>query len=68
MTGREQRESIRHVESVLKIRSRLSQLAFQPELKVKCLIFLFSFIYIILVLGWVDFSFAEYLWYKNVTF
>ena len=45
MTGREQRESIRHVESVLKIRSRLSQLAFQPELKVKCFIFLFSYIY-----------------------
>ena len=46
MTGREQRESIRHVESVLKIRSRLSQLAFQPELKVKCFISLFSFTYI----------------------
>ena len=45
MTGKDQRESIRHVESVLKIRSRLSQLAFQPELKVKCFIFLFRFIY-----------------------
>ena len=45
MTGKDQRESIRHVESVLKIRSRLSQLAFQPELKVKCFICLFRVIY-----------------------